>query len=178
MMPAVEAHRRDERGVRILAIAGALLLALTVLIRALVPGAAAPRVNIRWAAALTDPERRDLERELRLLDGERLDGTTWAYDLGDPSPVTVQAIVVHPSVADTHYIDRANGTVAVDAPAGRTRIRGGLSIVRDALIFAWLQRFSAAVLIICVAWLGVNTRRRGRIYGAAVEHRQTGNDPA
>ena len=40
----------------------------------------------------------------------------------DISPSSVRELIADPSVADTHYLDRANGEVAADAPWGSVRL--------------------------------------------------------
>ena len=147
-----------------------------------VPSALAPRVNVRWAPPVEEFERRNVERTLGLLDGEQVDGTTWAYDLGDPSRSAVEALVTHPLVEDTHHIDRAKREVSADAPAGRTRIRGGLSLVHDSMLLGWVERTSFAVLLVSIAWLMASGRQdRGvwtyRDAGSTTEQRHAGKDP-
>jgi hypothetical protein len=150
-------------------------------IDAWVPSALAPRVNVRWAPPVQESERRNVERALGLLEGAQVDGRTWAYDLRDPSRSTVEALVAHPLVEDTHHIDRAAREVSVDAPAGRTRIRGGLSTLRDSKLLGWVERTSFAVLLVSIVWLVTSRwRARGDFSqgdGSTSEQRQAGNDP-
>jgi hypothetical protein len=176
-MPAVDRCSREAFQVRTLAGTAALVLVVVWAIRAFVPGAAAPRVHVRWDVKLEEPDRRGLERRFTLSDGARIDGTTWAYDLVNPSSTVVREIVAHPAVADTHYIERATGEVSADAPAGRTRIHGGLSVARDSRLFAWAERFSAALVLMSGVWLLTDGRTRRTRQGDAIEHRHTGNDP-
>jgi len=63
-------------------------------------------VNVRWAAAVDDAARQQLERRFRLADGERREGTTWGYALTDRSRTNIRALVEDPAVADTHQIHR------------------------------------------------------------------------
>src|SRR5687768_9916756 len=60
-----------------------LAAALPLAARALAgpPGAV---VHVRWQSSLDDSAREDLEARFRLADGERIEGTTWRYDLVDP----------------------------------------------------------------------------------------------
>lgn len=149
----------DAARIRHLASASAIILLAAGSIHAWVPSALAPRVNVRWAPAVQEPERRKTERALELMEGTRIDGTTWAYDLGDPSRSTIEALVTHPLVEDTHHIERATREVSADAPLGHTRIRGGLSLVRDSRLLEWVERVSFAVLLVSVAWLTTTGRR-------------------
>ena len=95
---------------------------------------------------------------MKLLEGERLEGTTWAYDLADPSPQAIGAIVAHPSVADTGNINRSRLTVSDDTRVGKTRIRGGLSQWRDAPLIPWLTRLASAFLVVSGLWLATTGR--------------------
>lgn len=153
-MPA----HRDAAPILALAIASAAVLAGAVSLRLFVSPALAPRVNVRWTDTVSEPARAALERELMLLAGERIEGPTWAYDLGDPSARGIDALVTHPSIADTHHIDREERRVSADAPAGRTRIRGGLSVWRDSPSVLWVVRLSFAVLMISALWLATTGR--------------------
>ena len=151
--------QRDCRYVGILALTSALTLAAIGLLDAFVPPSLAPRVNIRWVDGLSDVARIEIEGQLHLVAGEHGEETTWAYDLADPSQQAIAAIVTHASVADTHYIDRSRRTVSADAPAGRTRIRGGLSRWRDVATAPWVTRFASSVLIVAGLWLATTGRR-------------------
>jgi len=154
----VAAHP-DSWQVRRLASVSALVMLAAGSIDAWVPSALAPRVNVRWAPPVQESERLEFERTLGLLEGAPVDGRTWAYDLRDPSRSTVEALVTHPLVEDTHHIDRATREVSVDAPAGRTRIRGGLSTVHDSKLLGWVERTSFAVLLVSITWLITSGRR-------------------
>ena len=155
------ADQRDRRHVGILALTSALTLAAIGLLDAFVPPSLAPRVNIRWAAGLSDVARNEIERQLKLVAGEHAEATTWTYDLVDPSQQAIAAIVTHAAVADTHYIDRSRRTLSADVPLGRTRIRGGLSRWRDVATAPWVTRFASSVMIVAGLWLAT-TGRRGR----------------
>ena len=67
-----------------------------------------PVVNVRWADGLAEGTRGELERTFGLAAGERVTTGTnvWTYRLRDTSRRNVAALVQHPSVADTHHIDR------------------------------------------------------------------------
>ena len=63
-------------------------------------------LNIRWTADVTDAQRTDLERELRLIEGQQTEGTTWEYRFTEPSTASIREIVQHPKVEDTEHINR------------------------------------------------------------------------
>ncbi len=81
----------------------------------------APRVSVRWAAAISDQARTAAERRFSLLRGELREGRTWADDLGDLSRANTGALIADPAVEDTHYIDRTAATVWSTAPPARFR---------------------------------------------------------
>jgi hypothetical protein len=88
--------RRAWLAVAALAV-GALLVDVTIV---------RPLVHVRWRDGVTGQERMALEQRYRLHDGERLDATTWRYELRDGSTQNVGALVQDPAVEDTAYIDR------------------------------------------------------------------------
>ena len=150
--------RQDCRHVGALALASMLVLAAVGYLNVFVAPAFAPRIYVRWVEGISDTARAGNERQLKLLEGERLEGTTWAYDLADPSPQAIGAIVAHPSVADTGNINRSRLTVSDDTRFGKTRIRGGLSQWRDAPLIPWLTRLASAFLVVSGLWLATTGR--------------------
>jgi len=150
--------RRDCRQVGALALASILVLAAVGYLNVFVAPAFAPRVYVRWVEGVSDAARAGYERQLKLLEGERQEGTTWAYDLADSSPQAIGAIVAHPSVADTGNINRSRLTVADDTRFGKTRIRGGLSRWRDAPLVPWLTRLAWSFLVLAGLWLATTGR--------------------
>ena len=72
------------------------------------------RINVRWVDGLDADRRRGLEARFGL-DAEDGESSTWQYALVDASRANIVAIVQHPDVADTHYIDRAEMTLAAGA---------------------------------------------------------------
>lgn len=114
----------------------------------------APRVHVRWHEHLSDRQRADLEQRFSLVLGVRRDGPTWEYDLAEPSVEVTRALIDDANVADTHYIDRTAGTVAADAPAGTTRLRGRRvagwlhSPLVDGLVGFWVSS-----LFVSAVWL-------------------------
>ncbi len=149
---------RDRRQVGALALASMLVLAFTGYLDVFVAPAFAPRVYVRWRGGVSDTARAQNERQLKLLAGEPYEGTTWAYDLADPSAQAIGAIVAHPSVEDTGNIDRVRLTVIDDTRFGRTRIHGGLSRWRDAPLVPWLIRLASSFLLLSGLWLGTTGR--------------------
>ena len=93
------------------------------------PGA---RVHVRWQASVTEPVRQSLEARFQLADGQKLDESTWRYDLVDPSRENVRALVSEPAVADTHDIDRPNN--AIDPAAIRTARRQRFPVGGDSVV--------------------------------------------
>jgi hypothetical protein len=150
--------RRDCWHVAALALASIVVLAAVGCLKVFVGPGFAPRVYVRWVEGISDTARAGNEQQLKLLKGEPLEGTTWAYDLVDPSPQRIRAIVAHPLVADTGNIDRSRLTISDDTRVGTTRIRGGLSRWRDAPLIPWLTRLASASLVLSVLWLATTGR--------------------
>lgn len=61
---------------------------------------------MRWRQDVSASQRAALEQRFHLARGEPGEGTTWAYDLEDPSFVNIRAMVREPSVDDTASINR------------------------------------------------------------------------
>jgi hypothetical protein len=81
-------------------------------------------VNVRWAAALSDAERQQLETRYRLLDPELREGSTWRYRVHNLPDEDIRALLREPAVEDTHGLDRQTGTLlerTVDVPEGAER---------------------------------------------------------
>lgn len=79
----------------------------------------APRVSIRWVSTLDEAARGEMERRFSLTAAERSDDVSvnaWTYRLLDKSRDNVRALVGHPDVADTHYIDRETFEVEREQP--------------------------------------------------------------
>jgi hypothetical protein len=141
--------------------ASILILAVAITLRVSTPSPFAPRVRVRWSPTVEERQRAVLERQFSLFKGERHEDETWEYDLVDPSPAFVAALVAHPDVADTHYIDRATGRVASDAPVGTLRVpeRRGAAFVHS-IVFDWFLLFWASSIVVSGVWLasGADTR--------------------
>ena len=145
-----------------------LAAALPLAARAL----AGPRgavVHVRWQPSVTPADRQGLEARFRLADGERLDASTWRYNLIDPSDRNIASLVAEPAAADTHNIDRSSG--ALDPSAVRTTRR--LRFQSGEAMVAGVDRFAAALASLtvlfallsafaqtsCARAAGVRTRR-------------------
>lgn len=133
--------------------------ALAVLIVGILVGVAsrvldgdpAKGINVRWRADVTDAERLQLEAQF-FLRGERLEESTFGYDLLDDSNENIQALVEHPAVDDTHHIDRGNFTFAASAEFSQSRTgwawRWG---VEDQLPVMW--KLAGVLVLIGIALL-------------------------
>ena len=113
------------------ALALVLLCAAAPVAARLLAGPPGGRVHVRWQAAVDEATRQRLESRYRLADPDKLDELTWRYDLIDPRPDTIRAIVNDAAVADTHDINRDSYTL--DAAAVRTSRRQRLAF-GDALV--------------------------------------------
>ena len=81
-----------------------------------------PQVHVRWSSGVSGEERVALEQRYQLRGGERLDETTWRYELRDGSAENVAAIVGDRAVEDTAYIDR--DALSVPDPTVSIRLDG------------------------------------------------------
>jgi hypothetical protein len=146
------------RQVRRLAVAGLVLSAGLGGVRAVSPDTA-PRVRVRWDMNVSNEQRTNLERQFRLLASEHVEETTWAYDLADPSPAAVMALVQHPAVADTHAIDRSTGTIDGDAPRGTVRLGSyPLGEWVESRAATWVLVWSVWTSVLSGAWLAFSGR--------------------
>jgi hypothetical protein len=150
----------DVVKVRAFAVISVIMLSATIATRLLAPSPFAPRVHVRWAAGIAAAERESLERRFALSAGTPRDEATWEYDLTDVSRPAVEALIRHPAVADTHYLDREMARVAADAPSGsiplaERRVAGWI----QSGLFEWFMFFWAAGLIASGAWLAAPPRR-------------------
>lgn len=150
---------RDVRQVLLIGILALLVAAAAAATWRLVPPAIAPRINIRWAPGVDDPQRAMVERRFHLLRGELRDGRTWAYDLGDVSRGNVRALVANHAVEDTHYINRSAGTVWTTAPRGSEPVGGLLNRVRDSRLVRWAATAGTTTAGVAFLWLVTDGRR-------------------
>ena len=144
----------DYRHVRAFAVASGILLAGVIAMWLLIPSPQASRVNVRWAAGTTEATRSALEQEFGLVAGEWRVGTTWIYDLVDPSPANISVLIRHPAVEDTHHIDRSTATIAADAPRGtHVMNEAGLSAWHESDVFEWVGLSAFSSVLVSVMWL-------------------------
>ena len=96
---------------RVLSIAA--WIALTLAVSAIAYGYVRPqpRVNLRWSPEVDDRQRARLETQFHLTQREFKEGRTWSYQIADTTSTNVETLVTHPSVEDTHGIDRNVYTV-------------------------------------------------------------------
>jgi hypothetical protein len=126
-----------------------VVCAATPLAARLLAGPTGGRIHVRWQAAVDVDTRQRLESQYRLIDPEQLDERTWRYDLVDPRPDTIRAIVNDAAVADTHDINRDMYTL--DAAAVRTsrrqRFPAGDALVTSADALSVALAILAALLV-------------------------------
>ena len=121
-----------------------------------------PQVHIRWRAGVSGEERIALEQRYQLHRGERLDETTWRYELRNGSAENVGALVREAAVADTAYIDR--DALSVRNPTVAVRLDGARRLLGPKP-FELLQPQSVVLLaagglMLWVATIGDGRRRR------------------
>lgn len=105
-----------------------------------------PRVNVRWAAGVTERQRVEHERALRLLDPEPRSPDVINYALTDASSAHLAAIVHDPAVADTEGIDRQ--TFVLDDPRFThvpTRRERAVAYLRSVRVLPGILRGANAV---------------------------------
>lgn len=73
-------------------------------------------VHVRWASAVNEAERQQLERRYSLTSPQHTEGRTFAYGLTDVSGANVRALVLDPEVEDTHEINRTSYRVGFFSP--------------------------------------------------------------
>jgi hypothetical protein len=121
-------------------------------------------VTVRWEQSIDATTRQRLQTQFRLTDGEPLDASTWRYDLTDPSPDILRALVVDPAVADTHGIDRRNFTLDGAERTARARMLYGDVLVRAADAVATILISFLALLTLVV---GAKTPAASAMYARA-----------
>ena len=132
--------------------------ALSAVILSIVLPSHPVRIHVRWGPDVTEPRQRDLERQFQLIDGRPVDGTTWAYQLAEPSAANIRALVQHRDVDDTAYLHRTRfrPAFAVDRPRQVRVYSIGLGILGAALLFLAMT----APNRVRAARLAFNARRR------------------
>ena len=73
-------------------------------------------IHVRWAPAVDDAQRQELERRYGLTAPQPTEGRTFAYALTDLSRANITALVLDPAVEDTHEINRTSYRVGVFSP--------------------------------------------------------------
>jgi hypothetical protein len=81
-------------------------------------------INVRWSPATTPDVQQRLEQQYHLTYGQRTEGRTFSYDLTDLSQNNIRAMVLDPSVEDTHYIHRTAYRIWRFAPRSKYHDRG------------------------------------------------------
>ncbi len=108
--------RRPARAIGI--ISGSLLLLL--LLTHTLTLEPTPSIRIPWNSKIPPVDRLALERQFQLTNGNTIDAQIWSYDLTDTSSRNIRALLIHPSVIGTTFLDRETATVSADAPQGDT----------------------------------------------------------
>ena len=105
--------------------AAAIALAIGLILTAAGPyldGGPAPHIHVRWRSDVTTGQRWMYEWFLNLgADRHGGDGRSFGYDLLDPSPENVRAILEHEAIEDTHDLLREGFAVAATAGFGDSR---------------------------------------------------------
>ena len=155
-----------------------LLLAVALpFVARLLAGPRGAVVHVRWQPSVTTVNRQELEARFRLTDGEQLDAGTWRYNLIDPSESNISALIGEPAAADTHNINRSNGSLAPDASrtSRRSRMPAGDVLVAAADRLAAMLAMAGALLALGDAFArtpyaraaGLRTRQTAdAVYGA------------
>jgi hypothetical protein len=91
----------------------------------MIAGTRGAEIHVRWQSSVDESTRRSLESRFRLADGQRLGGATWRYDLTDPRPDNIRALVNDAQVADTHDLDRSTYSITPSAVRTDRRQRFG-----------------------------------------------------
>lgn len=150
----------DRTRISVFAATCVVVLIAVIAMRLAAASQVLPLVNVRWTEGLADATRADIERQLTLMDGERREGATWSYELGDPSPASVKRLIDHAAIEDTYYIDRVRGVVADDAPRSTRVIAGRWSVLRESGTLDWLTTFCVASLLVSGIWLATPSSKR------------------
>ena len=102
----VDDRRRTSAWLLLLGIAFTLGAAATYSVLRAAFGDRPAHINVRWSPATTPDVQLRLEQQYHLTYGQRTEGRTFSYDLTDLSQNNIRAMVLDPSVEDTHYIHR------------------------------------------------------------------------
>lgn len=108
----------------------------------------APLIHVRWAAAVDDRTRTELQQRFALTGAQHDSGRTWFYFLTAPNTSNIRALVTSSAVEDTHHLDRL--AFRVSAAAER---RG--PYISDGSVPRWLPNALlelAIGLLVAAAW--------------------------
>jgi hypothetical protein len=141
-----------------------------------------PRVNIRWAADLSDDARRNLETKHELMSPQHVEESTWSYVLPRENREYLARLIDDPAVADTHGLDRAGRKLEVATP-GYVRLQHDWPIVRtrfapgvfnNANALAWFYYVVLVLPVIAAAvlawqlWSGRSRREEAAVVAMAI----------
>ena len=119
------------------------------------------RVNVRWAAPVTDTARRDREVRYGLASGVRVENRTWSYVPTDLESGNLQALVQDPLAEDTAGIDRGRFRMVRERWDRwltrrlfvlRLSVAPGLFTAQNAL--AWFYYLTILVPVVALGWVG------------------------
>jgi len=82
----------------------------------------APVFTVAWREGLSAEARHRDEQQLGLENPQSSEGNTWRYEIWSPRTKDIEAIIRHPDVKDTQYIDRATAMIDPDAGRGTRRV--------------------------------------------------------
>lgn len=160
--PAQAGHYGTDSGertqVRNLAVASVVVLLIFGAVRLAAPQLA-PRVNVRWAPDVSAEQRVAVERKFHLVSPTQVEGSTWTYDLGDPSRANVTALIADAAVEDTYGINRRAGVVEPDAPRGTTWVESSaIGAWAASWPIAWVGLIAMWATLLSCVWLAFNRR--------------------
>jgi hypothetical protein len=121
---SVDDRRRTSAWLLLVGIAFTLGAAATYSVLRAAFGDRPAHINVRWSPATTPDVQLRLEQQYHLTYGQRTEGRTFSYDLTDLSQNNIRAMVLDPSVEDTHYIHRTAYRIWRFAPRSKYHGRG------------------------------------------------------
>ena len=99
-----------RRGIALSLMSAALFAAVPIVF-----GSPQRAIEIQWRK-VADSDRRDLERQLRLIDAARVRDNVWLYVPADTSRDTLRRIVSQASIEQVVGVDRRELTLTRSAP--------------------------------------------------------------
>ena len=157
--------RREGLSADLVWITGPLLalLVITGLLSFVPPSG--PRVQVRWRDTVSAGQRQMFERRLHLVNPTFVQGTSWGYILGDPSPSTVGLLASSQAINDVDFIagdpPRSTGPFILRM-AGPLTVQSYVCLVLGLFMLmgsaapsvAWRRvYFAGACLLFLVAWI-------------------------